>query len=334
MPDRPLRNQVAVVAGATRGAGRGIARMLGAGGATVYCTGRSVRGRPATPGRTETIEETAELVTAEGGQGVAVRTDHTVEADVEQLFARVRREAGRLDVLVNDIWGGDALTEWGAPFWELSTAQGLQLLERAVHTHIITSRHGAPLMVERNAGLIVEVTDGDTFGYRGNLFYDLAKNAVARLAYAMAADLHAHHVTALAITPGFLRSEHVLDSFGVTEANWRDAIEKDPYFAESETPCLVGRVVAALAADPDVARKSGRLFATWTLSKEYGIADVDGRRPDWGTFFPRKVREIVDGGEPTEMNLFVVRSRLYQAELDPTATEEAERLRAWLARHE
>ena len=334
MPDRPLRNQVAVVAGATRGAGRGIARMLGAGGATVYCTGRSVRGRPATPGRTETIEETAELVTAEGGQGVAVRTDHTVEADVEQLFARVRREAGRLDVLVNDIWGGDALTEWGAPFWELSTAQGLQLLERAVHTHIITSRHGAPLMVERNAGLIVEVTDGDTFGYRGNLFYDLAKNAVARLAYAMAADLHAHHVTALAITPGFLRSEHVLDSFGVTEANWRDAIEKDPYFAESETPCLVGRVVAALAADPDVARKSGRLFATWTLSKEYGIADVDGRRPDWGTFFPRKVREIVDGGEPTEMNLFVVRSRLYQAELDPSAAEEAERLRAWLARHE
>ncbi len=334
MPEPPLRNQVAVVSGATRGAGRGIARMLGAAGATVYCTGRSVRGRPATAGRTETIEETADLVTAAGGRGVAVRTDHTVEAEVEQLFARVRAEAGRLDVLVNDIWGGDALTEWGTPFWELSTARGLQLLERAVHTHIITSRHGAPLMIERNAGLIVEVTDGDTFGYRGNLFYDLAKNAVARLAYAMAADLHAQHVTALAITPGFLRSEHVLDSFGVTEANWRDAIEKDPYFAESETPCLVGRVVAALAADPDVARKSGRLFATWTLSKEYGIADVDGRRPDWGTFFPRKVGEIVDGGEPTEMNLFIVRSRLYQAELDPTATEEAERLRAWLARHE
>ena len=334
MPDRPLRNQVAVVAGATRGAGRGIARMLGAAGATVYCTGRSVRGQPATPGRTETIEETAELVTAEGGRGVAVRTDHTVEAEVEQLFARVHAEAGRLDVLVNDVWGGDALTEWGKPFWELSSAQGFQLLERAVHSHILTSRHGAPMMVERNAGLIVEVTDGDTFGYRGNLIYDLAKNAVARLAYAMAADLHAHRVTALAITPGFLRSEHVLESFGVTEDNWRDAIEKDPYFAESETPCLVGRVVAALAADPDVARKSGRLFATWTLSKEYGIDDVDSRRPDWGTFFPRKVREIVDGGEPTETNLFIVRSRLYQAELDPTATEEAERLRAWLARHE
>ena len=334
MPDRPLLNHVAVVGGATRGAGRGIARMLGAAGATVYCTGRSVRGRLATPGRPETIEETAELVTAGGGRGIAVRTDHTVEAEVEQLFARVRAEAGRLDVLVNDVWGGDALTEWGTPFWELSTAQGLQLLERAVHSHLITSRHGAPLMVERNAGLIVEVTDGDTLGYRGNLFYDLAKNAVARLAYAMAADLHAHHVTALAITPGFLRSEHVLDSFGVTEANWRDAIEKDPYFGESETPCLVGRVVAALAADPEVARKSGRLFAAWTLSKEYGIDDVDGRRPDWGTFFPRKVQEIVDGGEPTEMNLFIVRNRLYQAEFDPSAAEEAERLRSWLARHE
>ena len=334
MPDHPLANQVAVVAGATRGAGRGIARMLGAAGATVYCTGRSARGRPATPGRPETIEETAELVTAEGGRGIAVRTDHTVEAEVERLFAQVRAEAGRLDVLVNDIWGGDALTEWGKPFWELSTAPGFELLERAVHTHIITSRHGAPLMIERNAGLIVEVTDGDTFGYRGNLFYDLAKNAVVRLAYAMAGDLHAHGVTALAITPGFLRSEHVLDSFGVSEENWRDAIEKDPYFAESETPCLVGRVVAALAADPDVARKSGRLLAAWTLSKEYGIDDVDGRRPDWGTFFPRRVREIVDGGEPTEMNLFIVRSRLYQAELDPAAAEEAERLRGWLARHE
>ena len=334
MPELPLRNRVAVVAGATRGAGRGIARMLGAAGATVYCTGRSVRGRPATPGRPETLDETAELVTAEGGRGVAVRTDHTVEAEVERLFARVRDEAGRLDVLVNDVWGGDALTEWGKPFWELSIAQGQQLLERAVDSHIITSRHGAPLMIERNAGLIVEVTDGDTFGYRGNLVYDLAKNAVVRLAYAMAADLRPHHVTALALTPGFLRSEHVLDSFGVSEANWRDAIDKDPYFAESETPCLVGRVVAALAADPHVAAKSGRLFATWTLSKEYGIDDVDGRRPDWGTFFPRKVREIVDGGEPTETNLFIVRSRLYQADLDPTATEEAERLRSWLARHE
>ena len=334
MPDQPLLNQVAVVAGATRGAGRGIARMLGAAGATVYCTGRSVRGRPATAGRPETIEETAELVTAAGGRGIAVRIDHTVEAEVERLFARVRAEQGRLDVLVNDVWGGDALTEWVKPFWELSTAQGLELLERAVHSHIITSRHGVPLMVERNAGLVVEVTDGDTFGYRGNLFYDVAKNAVIRLAYAMAADLHAHRVTALALTPGMLRSEAVLDACGVTEANWRDAIADDPYFAESETPCYVGRAVAALAADPDVAAKSGGLFSSWGLAKEYGFTDVDGRRPDWGSFFPRKVRELVERDTPPgDWDLFVVRTRLYQVERDPAAADEAARLRAWLDRH-
>ena len=326
---------MAVVAGATRGAGRGIARMLGEAGATVYCTGRSVRGHPATPGRPETLEETAELVTSEGGRGVAVRADHTVESEVERLFARVRDEAGRLDVFVNDIWGGDALTEWGKPFWELSIAQGAQLLERAVHTHVITSRHGAPLLVERKAGLIVEVTDGDTFGYRGNLFYDLAKNAVVRLAYAMAADLRPHGVTALAITPGFLRSEAVLDHFGVTETDWRDAIGKDEYFAESETPCYVGRAIAALAADPNVAAKSGGLFSSWGLAKEYGFNDVDGRRPDWGAFFLKKVREILErDAPPDEMDVFVIRSRLYQAELDPSAREEADRLRAWLARHE
>ena len=238
---------------------------------------------------------------------------------MEHLFGRVRAEQGRLDVHVNDIWGGDALTEWGTPFWELSTAKGLEMLERAVHSHIITSRHGAPLMVERNAGLIVEVTDGDTLGYCGNLFYDLAKNAVIRLAYAMAGDLRAHRVTALAITPRFLRSEAVLDTCGVTEANWRDAIEEDPYFAESETPCLVGRAIAALAADPDVAAKSGGLFSSWALAKEYGFTDLDGRQPDWSRFFSRKVQEIVErNAPPDEMDVFVVRSRLYQVELDPS----------------
>ena len=332
-PNRPLAGCVAVVAGATRGAGRGIARMLGAAGATVFCTGRSVRGHPATAGRTETIEETAAMVTAEGGCGIAVRTDHTVESEVARLFKRVRDERGRLDLLVNDVWGGDELSEWGSPFWELSTAKGLEMLERAVHSHIITSRHGAPLMIERNAGLIVEVTDGDTLGYRGNLFYDLAKNAVIRLAYAMAADLHAHRVTALAITPGFLRSEAVLDRFGVTEASWSDGIETDPYFAESETPCFVGRAVAALAADPHVADKNGALLSSWRLAKEYGFTDLDGRRPDWGTFYARKVREIVDrDAPPDEMDLFVVRSRLHQADLDPAAAGEAVRLRAWLDR--
>lgn len=333
MADRPLRDQVALVAGATRGAGRGIARMLGAAGATVYCTGRSVRGRPATPGRTETIEETAERVTAEGGRGIAVRVDHTVEEEVGALFARVRSDAGRLDVLVNDIWGGDPLTEWGTPFWELSISRGQTLLERAVHTHIVTSRYGVPLMVERRAGLIVEVTDGDTMGYRGNLFYDLAKNAVIRLAYGMAADLASHGVTALAITPGFLRSEAVLDHFGVTEANWRDAIEKDPYFAESETPCFVGRAVAALAADPNVGQKSGGLFASWDLAREYGFTDLDGRQPHWGAFFRGRVSRILEQETPPgDMDRFVVRTRLWQTERDPGAAEETRRLRAWLER--
>ncbi len=190
-------------------------------------------------------------------------------------------------------------------------------------------------MVERNAGLIVEVTDGDTFGYRGNHFYDLAKNAVIRLAYAMAADLYAHRVTALAITPGFLRSEAVLDSLGVTEANWRNGIEKDEYFAESETPCFIGRAISALAADRNVARKNGGLFSSWDLAKEYGFTDVDGRKPDWGAFFRRKVKDIVERNtQPEEMDLFVVRTRLYQAELDPSAAAETERLRAWLGRHE
>ncbi len=332
MSRKPLAGRVAVVAGATRGAGRGIARMLGEAGATVYCTGRSVSGRPATPGRPETLEETAELVAAAGGRAVVVRTDHTVEAEVERLFARVRSEEGRLDILVNDIWGGDPLTEWGSPFWKLSHRQGLKLLERAVHTHLATSRHGAPLMVERNTGLIVEVTDGDTLGYRGNLFYDLAKNAVIRLAYAMAADLEAHRVTALAITPGFLRSEAVLDHFGVTEANWRDAIAKDPWFAESETPCYVGRAIAALAADPDVKSRSGGLFSSWALAQEYGFIDVDGRRPDWGSFFLSRVDEIVARDDPSDdLDRFVVRSRLFQTDLDPMLRDESARLRAWLA---
>ncbi len=335
MTQKPLQDRVAVVTGATRGTGRGIARMLGAAGATVYCTGRSVKGRPATPGRSETIEETAEMVTAESGKGIAVRTDHTVEAEVERLFDRIRNEQNRLDILVNDIWGGDELTQWGSPFWELDTPQGLRLLERAVHTHIITSRLGTPLMIERNSGLIVEVTDGETMGYRGNLFYDLAKNATIRLGYAMACDLRKHDITALTVTPGFLRSEAVLDHFGVTEANWRDAIEKDPYFAESETPCFLGRGVAALAADPGVASKRGGLYSSGSLAKEYGFTDVDGRRPDWGGFITAGVREIIESEDtPDEMSLYVVRARMHQIELDPGRKEEYAHLREYLGKHE
>lgn len=289
---QPLKGKVAVVAGATRGAGRGIACMLGEAGATVYCTGRSSRAtrrqRPSgagpfvLEGRPETIEETAELVTSYGGVGIPVLTDHTSEEQVRALFARVEAEQGRLDILVNDVWGGDELTEWGTPFWELSLAKGLEMQRRAVHSHIITSRYGAPLMVARRQGLIVEITDGDGVDYRGNLFYDLAKASAIRLALAMAEELRPHQVTALAVTPGFLRSEAMLEHFGVTEANWQEGAAKDPHFIASETPFYVGRAVAALAADPEVGRKTGRALSSWDLAEEYGFTDIDGRRPHWG----------------------------------------------------
>jgi NAD(P)-dependent dehydrogenase (short-subunit alcohol dehydrogenase family) len=277
----PLEGRVAVVAGATRGAGRGIACMLGEAGATVYCTGRSVRGRPAGT-RPETIDETAEMVTARGGKGIAVRTDHTVVAEVEALFDRVRREEGRLDVLVNDVWGGDELTEFGATFWTASMDKGLLMLQRAVFAHVITSRYGAPLLLETGAGLIVEITDGDSYTYRGNIFYDLAKTSAIRLAFAMARELRRTKVAAVALTPGFLRSEAMLDRFGVTEATWRDAAKQDPNFIASETPAFVGRAVVALATDPNIGAKSGRVFSSWGLSDEYGFTDIDGERPHWG----------------------------------------------------
>ena len=287
MSTKPLAGRVALVAGATRGAGRGIARALGEAGATVYCSGRSVRGHPATGTRRETIEETAELVTADGGRGVAVRCDHSVDEEVAALLARVRAEAGRLDVLVNDVWGGDDLTEWNVPFWKLDTAKATALLARAVHTHLITARHAAPLMVEANRGLIVEITDGNGFGYRGNLVYDLAKHAVIRLAFGMAWELRRTGVTALAVTPGFLRSEEMLDRFGVTEATWRDGVKVSPHFIASETPRFVGRAVAALAADPAVRERAGRVFASWDLSDQYGFTDADGARPHWGRYAER-----------------------------------------------
>lgn len=282
---KTLEGRVAVVAGATRGAGRGIACALGEAGAVVYCTGRSTRGRPNMTGyfagRPESIDETAEMVTARGGVGIPVRVDHTVESEVEALFERVRAEQGRLDVLVNDVWGGDELTEWGRKLWELSLDKGLLMLQRAVHTHIITARHGAPLLVEQGSGLLVEITDGDGFYYRGNFFYDLVKTTVIRMAFILAEELRRHGVSAVAVTPGFLRSEAMLEHFGVTEENWQEGAKKDPLFIESETPFYVGRAVAALAADPEVAKKSGRVWSSWVLSREYGFTDVDGRRPDF-----------------------------------------------------
>lgn len=315
---RSLEGAVALVAGATRGAGRGIARALGEAGATVYCTGRSSREAPdaGMAGRPETIEGTAERVDEAGGRGIAARVDHTVEEEVEALAARIREEAGRLDILVNDVWGGDPLTEWGTPFWELDLEKGRQMLDQAVFSHVITSRHLVPLLLEterasgRGAGnprggagdprggagdgetrpgpggrLIVEVTDGDHHGYRGNLFYDLVKTTVVRLAFAQAWELRHRGVAAVAVTPGFLRSEAMLDHFGVTEESWEEAAERDPNFAHSETPLFVGRAVAALAADPDVGEKNGRVLASWDLAQEYGFDDADGRRPHWGRHF-------------------------------------------------
>lgn len=283
---QPLSGKVAVVAGATRGAGRAIARELGAAGATVYCTGRSVRGQIATAGRTETIDETAEMVTALGGTGIAVQTDHTVEAQVQALFERVRAEQGRLDILVNDVWGGDALTEWGQPFWKHSLANGLLMQERAVISHVITSYHGTPLILETGAGVIFEITDGTSAQYRGNLYYDLVKSSVIRLAYAMSQELREHNVAALAVSPGFLRSEAMLDHFGVTEATWRDAIQQDPHFAASETPTYLGRTIAALAADPEIMARSGEaLFTGKDLAQHYGFTDADGTQPDWQAYY-------------------------------------------------
>jgi NAD(P)-dependent dehydrogenase (short-subunit alcohol dehydrogenase family) len=235
-------------------------------------------------GRPETIEETAELVSSDGGTGIPVRVDHTVEDEVAGLFAQIRREQGRLDLLINDVWGGDELTQWETPFWELSIAQGLLMQQRAVHAHIITSKYAAPLMLEKQEGLIVEITDGDTQAYRGNLFYDLAKISAIRLAYAMAEELRPHRIAALALTPGFLRSEAMLEHFGVTEENWRDGADKDPHFIASETPFFIGRAVAALAADPRILSKSGGAYSSWALAREYGFTDIDGEIPDWGRY--------------------------------------------------
>ena len=295
---KPLTGRVAVVAGATRGAGRGIARMLGEAGATVYCSGRSVAGSPATGSRPETIEQTAELVTAAGGRGIAVQTDHLRADQVDRLFARVQQESGRLDVLVNDIWGGDDLTEWGTPFWQLDPAKGFSILDTAIKTHILTSRCGVPLMIEQKSGLVVEITDGDHAGYRGTLYYDLAKMAAIRLASDMAEELAGTGITALAVTPGFLRSEAMLERFGVTEANWREAAARVMGFEASETPCFVGRAVAALAADPTVHTKTGGVYASWTLSDEYGFSDIDGGHPHWERYMLGQTSAILDRGGP------------------------------------
>ena len=286
-----LRDHIALVTGATRGAGRGIAVELGHAGATVYVTGRTTRTQRSPMNRPETIEDTAGLVTAAGGTGIAVPVDHSRPAEVKALVDRIAAEQdGRLNLVVNDIWGGDPLVDWSKPFWDHSLDDGLQAIRGSIETHLITTWHAAPMIRDSGRGLIVEMTDGTgEHGYRGNLFYDLAKQGVIRLAEGQNAELARHGVTSLALTPGFLRSEAVLDHFGVTADSWRDAIARDPHFAASETPHFVGRAVVALASDPDVARFGGRALSSWELAREYGFDDVDGSRPDWGAHFDEHV---------------------------------------------
>ncbi|MEV6310787.1 SDR family oxidoreductase [Streptomyces sp. NPDC051840] len=295
-----LDGKVALVAGATRGAGRGIAVELGAAGATVYVTGRSTRARRSEYDRPETIEDTADLVTAAGGHGIAVPTDHLVPAQVSALVDRIDAEQGRLDVLVNDIWGGEHLFAWDSPVWEHDLDKGLRLLRLAVETHAITSHHALPLLLRKPGGLVVEVTDGtaeyNRDRYRVSFFYDLAKTAVLRMGFSLGHELGPRGATAVALTPGWMRSEIMLEHFEVTEETWRDALERVPHFCISETPSYTGRAVAALAADPGASRWNGQSLSSGALAREYGFTDLDGSRPDaW-----RYLVEVQDPGLPAD----------------------------------
>jgi NAD(P)-dependent dehydrogenase (short-subunit alcohol dehydrogenase family) len=295
-----LSGKVALVAGATRGAGRGIAVELGAAGARVYVTGRTTRTQRSELNRPETIEETAELVQQAGGEGIAVQVDHLDPAQVEALITRIEREQGRLDILVNDVWGADFLIEWNVPLWEHSLENGVRMLRLAIDTHIITSHFALPLLVKNSGGLVVEMTDGtaeyNNAKYRVSLFYDLAKTSVIRIAWALAEELGPYQCTAVSLTPGWLRSEQMLDNYGVSEAKWRDAIAKQPHFVITETPRYVGRAVAHLAGDPEVARWRGQSLSSGQLANVYGFTDLDGSQPDaW-----RYVREVQDPGKPAD----------------------------------
>jgi NAD(P)-dependent dehydrogenase (short-subunit alcohol dehydrogenase family) len=295
-----LSGKVALVAGATRGAGRGIAVQLGAAGATVYVTGRSSGTTRSEMNRPETIEETASLVDKAGGRGIAVQVDHLVPEQVRALVDRIRDEQGRLDILVNDIWGATAM-EWQKTVWDSSLDNGLRTLRRAIDTHAITSHFAIPLMIKRPGGLVVEVTDGtdeyNAKNYRVSFFYDLAKAAVSRMAFALAHELKPHGATAVLLTPGWLRSEAMLDAYRVKESNWRDATKIQPHFAISETPAYVGRAVAALAQDPEVARWNGASLSSGQLAKIYGFTDLDGSQPDaW-----RYMVEVQDLGKPADV---------------------------------
>lgn len=298
---KTLAGKVVLVAGGSRAAGRGIAVELGRAGATVYVTGRTTREKQSEMKRPETIEETAELVTAAGGVGIPVRADHLQPDQVRALVERIDAEQGRLDVLVNDIWGGDVYLTFGKKLWEHSLEGGLRMLRLGIDTHAITSHFALPLLMRRPGGLVLEMTDGTSesnAGYRADVgfFYDLVKTSVQRMALAQSEELKPYGCTAIALTPGWLRSEAMLEAFGVTEATWRDATKNVPHFVISESPAFVGRAAAALATDPDVARWTGKSVSSGELAQVYEFDDTDGSRPDaW-----RYIAEVESQGKPAD----------------------------------
>lgn len=297
---KPLKGKVALVAGGTRGAGRGIAMELGAAGATVYITGRTTRNEVSEYGRPETIEETADLVDELGGIGIPIQVDHLVPEQVKALIQKIENEQGRLDILVNDIWGGEYLIEWNKPVWEHSLEKGLRMLRLAVETHLTTSHFALPLLIKNEGGLVVEMTDGteeyNDKNYRLSMFYDLAKSSVNRMARALSHELAPYKCTAVSLTPGWIRSEIMLETFGVTEENWKDATGKDPHFAISESPRFVGRALAALAVDEQRHEWNGKSLSSGGLAKRYDLYDVDGSQPEcW-----RYLVEVVEAGKPAD----------------------------------
>jgi len=281
---KPLEGKVALVAGGTRGAGRGIAMELGAAGATVYITGRTTRNEISEYGRPETIEDTADLVNDLGGIGIPVQVDHLVPEQVKSLIKKIEKEQGRLDILVNDIWGGEYLIEWNTPVWEHSLEKGLRMLRLAIDTHLTTNHYALPLLIKNEGGLVVEVTDGteeyNNNNYRLSLFYDLAKSSVNRMAKALAHELSSYGCTAVSVAPGWMRSEIMLEHFEITEENWMDATKAEPHFIISETPRYIGRAVAAIAKDPDKYSLNGHSLSSGQLAKMYNFYDVDGSQPD------------------------------------------------------
>jgi NAD(P)-dependent dehydrogenase (short-subunit alcohol dehydrogenase family) len=323
---KPLAGRVALVAGATRGAGRGIARALGEAGATVYCTGRSVKGKPSAYRRPETIDETAALIKAAGGAAVAVRVDHTSEKDVRALFRRILRNHKRIDVVVDSVAGEDPLMGvWGS-LWQAEMKHAETIFRQGLTSRIITAKHAALAMMPAKRGLIVEITENDMMGGGGNPMAQAVKMAQKVLPLFWAAELAPHGVTVMAVTPGFLRSESMLDHFGVAEDNWRDGGKKDPNFLESESPLFVGRAVAALAADPNVQRRTGMLFSSWELGRDYRLRDYDGRRPDWGrhaidfSVLPPALIDVFRTGADLELKwltTLAARTRRFRAKVPP-----------------